>query len=57
MTCTRARASSNFGLNGPSTAELAALERLKNSHRLIMGKKMTPLFLGCSLSDPFDTCR
>ena len=29
MTCMRARKSSNFGLIGPTTAELAALERLK----------------------------
>ena len=29
MTCMRARTSSNFGLIGPPTAELAALERLK----------------------------
>ena len=28
MTCMRARTSSNFGLIGPPTAELAALERL-----------------------------
>ena len=44
MTCMRARKSSNFGLIGPSTAELAALERLKNPHRLIMGKTMSPIF-------------
>ena len=30
--------SSNFSQIRPRTAELAALERLKNSHRLIMGK-------------------
>ena len=29
LTCMRARTSSIFGLIGPSTAELAALERLK----------------------------
>ena len=29
MTCMRARTSSNFGLIGPPTAELAALECLK----------------------------
>ena len=29
MTCMRAQTRSNFGLIGPSTAELAALERLK----------------------------
>ena len=28
----------NFGQIGPLTTELAALERLKNSHRLIIGK-------------------
>ena len=48
---------SNFGMLIPLTAELAALERLKNPHRLIMGKMMSPLFLGCSLLDPFHTCR
>ena len=31
MTCMRARTSSNFGLMGPPTAELAALESLKKS--------------------------
>ena len=30
-TCMRARTSSNFGLIGPRTAELAAFERLKKS--------------------------
>ena len=30
--------SSNFGQIGPLTTELAALERLKIFHRLIMGK-------------------
>ena len=29
---------SNFGQIRPLITELAALERLKNSHRLIMGK-------------------
>ena len=49
MTCMRARKSLNFGLIGPPTAELAALDRLKkNPHRLIMGKTMSPIFLGCS---------
>ena len=39
----------DFGLTGPPTAELAALERLKkNPHRLIMGKTMSPIFLRCS---------
>ena len=31
MTCMRARTSSNFGVIGPPTAELTALERLKKS--------------------------
>ena len=44
MTCMRARTSLNFGLIGPPTAELAALERLKKSPWLIMGKTMSPLF-------------
>ena len=30
---------------GPRTAELAALERMKKSHRLIMGKTMSSHFL------------
>ena len=47
MTCMRARTSSNFGLIGPPTAELVALERLKK-HMLMMGNRMSPLFIGCS---------
>ena len=38
MTCMRAWTSLNFSLIGPPTVELAALERLKNPYRLIMGK-------------------
>ena len=39
----------NFSLIGPPTAELAALERLKKiPHRPYNGKRMSPLFLGCS---------
>ena len=38
MTCMRAGTSLNFSLIGPPTAELAALECLKNPHRLIIGK-------------------
>ena len=40
MKCMRAGTSLNFSLIGPTTAELAALERLKNPHRglIIMGK-------------------
>ena len=35
-TCIKSRTSSNFGQIGPLTTELAALERLKISHRLII---------------------
>ena len=46
MTCMRARTSLNFGLIGPPTVELDALERLKKkTQRLIIGKMMSPLFL------------
>ena len=34
----KSRMSSNFGQIGPLTTELGAIERLKISHRLIMGK-------------------
>ena len=44
MTCMRAGVSSNFILIGPRTVELAALERLKNPHRLIMGKRCRHFF-------------
>ena len=44
MTCMRAQTSSNFGLIGPPTAELAALESLKNPHRLIMRKQCLHFF-------------
>ena len=40
--------SEEFEIQPDWTAELAALERLKNPHRLIMGKTVLPLFLGCS---------
>ena len=38
------RTSSNLGQIRPRTAELAALERLKNPHRLIMGKPCHHIF-------------
>ena len=44
MTCMRAGTSFNFSLIGPPTAELAALERLKNPHRLIMRKQCLHFF-------------
>ena len=31
-------------------------ESEKNSHRLLMGKTMSPLFLSCFSSVPFNTC-
>ena len=44
MTCMRAGMSLNFSLIGPPTSELAALERLKNPHRLIMRKQCLHFF-------------
>ena len=44
MTCMRAGTSLNFSLIGPPIAELAALERLKNPHRLIMRKQCIHFF-------------
>ena len=44
MTCMRAGMSLNLILIGPRTAELAALERLKNPHRLIMRKQCIHFF-------------
>ena len=41
MTCMRAWMNSNFGRIRPWTIELAALERMKKFHRLIMGKTMS----------------
>ena len=37
-TCIKSQTSLNFGQIEPLTTELAALEHLKNSHRLVMGK-------------------
>ena len=44
MTCMRARTSSNFGLIGPPTAELAALESLKKSLYAYNGKNDVSTF-------------
>ena len=49
--------SSKLGEIRPWTTELAALERLKKSHRLIMEKMMSSHFLRYFSSDPFYTCR
>ena len=46
MTYIRACMSSKFGRIRPWTTELAALERRKKSHRLIMGKITSSHFLG-----------
>ena len=40
---------------GPPTTELAALERLKYLHVLIMGQIVSPDFLGCFLVRSFNT--
>ena len=53
----RACMSSKFGEIRPWTTELAALERLKKSHRLIMEKMTSSHFLRYFSSDPFHTCR
>ena len=45
MTCFRAWMSSKFGRIRPQTLELAAFERMKKSHRLIMVKTMYSHFL------------
>ena len=44
MTCMRAQTSSNFGLIGPPTAELAALESLKKSPYAYNGKSDVSTF-------------
>ena len=46
-----------FGEIESWTTELAALERLKKSHRLIMEKMTSSHFLRYFSSDPFHTCR
>ena len=40
MTAVKAWMSSKFGKIGPESGELAALESLKNLHRLIMGEML-----------------
>ena len=39
--------SSKFGQIKTQTTELAALERWKNLHIIILGKLVSPYFLGC----------
>ena len=48
---------SKFGKIRLWTTELAALELLKKSHRLIMGKMISSHFLCYFSSDHFHTCR
>ena len=57
MTCMRAWMSSKFDRFRPPTTELAALERMKKSHRLIMGKTMSSHLLRYFYLDPFHICR
>ena len=44
MTCMKAGTSSNFSLIGPPTAELAAIKRLKKSHKAYIGKNGVSTF-------------
>ena len=53
----RAGMCSKFGEIGQWTTELAALERLKKSHGLIIEKMTSSHFLHYFSSDPFHTCR
>ena len=53
MTYIRALRSSNFCKIRLVTAELAALERLKNPHRLIIGKMLLPRFLSYAFIKSF----
>ena len=48
------KASLGFGPDWIRTLVSMATE---SSHRVIMEKTVSPLFLGCFLSDPFHTCR
>ena len=50
----RGKAAIGFGLDRIRTVVFMATE---SSHRVIMEKTMSPLFLGCFSSDPFHTCR
>ena len=49
--------SSKYGEIRARTTELAALERLKKSHRLTMEKMTSSQFLRYFSSDPFHACR
>ena len=42
---------------GPDRIRTLVSMATENSHRVIMVKTVSPLFLGCFSSDPFHTCR
>ena len=45
-----------FGF-GPDQIRTLVSMATESSHRVIMEKTVSPLFLGCFSSDPFHTCR
>ena len=45
-----------FGF-GPDQIRTLVSMATESSHRVIMGKTVSPLFLGCFSSNPFHTCR
>ena len=42
---------------GPDRIRTLVSMATESSHRVIMVKTVSPLFLGCFSSDPFQTCR
>ena len=42
---------------GPDWIRTLVAMATESSHRVIMEKTVSPLFLGCFSSDPFHTCR
>ena len=42
---------------GPDQIRTLVSMATESSHRVIMEKTVSPLFLGCFSSDPFHTCR
>ena len=51
-------AEGNAALNyEPDRIRIPVFMATESSHRVIMEKTVSPLFLGFFLSDPFDTCR
>ena len=42
---------------GPDRIRILVSMATESSHRVIMEKRVSPLFLGCFSSDPFHTCR